>query len=175
MGVRAYVPSVGRFTAVDPVPGGSANPYDYAGQDPVNRMDPAGTCETWVTNKALRATQSGEIAHGIFDLTGHVRCGRTVKSVHIYVQITLSRDSLNYSTRIPDERSVSGNYCPGLHHGCAVTRHTNIYVTPVPPCGSSPAVTRLSVRVWGDFRRNGKRTRFEDVHTVPVIFEHACG
>jgi RHS repeat-associated protein len=39
MGVRSYVPSMGRFTSVDPVVGGSANNYDYANQDPVNQFD----------------------------------------------------------------------------------------------------------------------------------------
>jgi RHS repeat-associated protein len=39
MGVRTYVPGLGRFTAPDPVPGGSANAYDYAQQDPVNGVD----------------------------------------------------------------------------------------------------------------------------------------
>jgi RHS repeat-associated protein len=39
MGVRAYVPRIGRFLQTDPVPGGSANAYDYASQDPVNGLD----------------------------------------------------------------------------------------------------------------------------------------
>jgi RHS repeat-associated protein len=39
MGVRLYDPSLGRFLQTDPVPGGSANLYDYAGQDPVNVFD----------------------------------------------------------------------------------------------------------------------------------------
>jgi RHS repeat-associated protein len=42
MGVRAYVPGLGRFTSPDPIPGGSANAYDYANQDPVNLTDPTG-------------------------------------------------------------------------------------------------------------------------------------
>jgi RHS repeat-associated protein len=39
MGARPYVPSLGRFLAVDPVAGGSANDYDYASGDPVNGFD----------------------------------------------------------------------------------------------------------------------------------------
>lgn len=39
MGVRLYNPATGRFLQTDPVPGGSANDYDYAAQDPVNLLD----------------------------------------------------------------------------------------------------------------------------------------
>jgi RHS repeat-associated protein len=44
MGVRSYVPAIGRFLTLDPVPGGSANAYDYANQDPVNNFDLTGEC-----------------------------------------------------------------------------------------------------------------------------------
>ncbi|MFI0738739.1 PA14 domain-containing protein [Streptomyces sp. NPDC021100] len=43
MGARVYLPVLGRFLQVDPVPGGSANDYDYVGADPVNGLDLAGT------------------------------------------------------------------------------------------------------------------------------------
>jgi RHS repeat-associated protein len=42
MGARSYIPQLGRFLTPDPVRGGSANPYDYADQDPVNMFDLSG-------------------------------------------------------------------------------------------------------------------------------------
>ena len=44
MGVRSYVPAMGRFLSVDPVRGGSANAYEYAFGDPVNQFDLDGKC-----------------------------------------------------------------------------------------------------------------------------------
>jgi RHS repeat-associated protein len=44
MGARPYDPALGRFLAIDPVEGGSLNNYDYAGQDPMDGFDLAGTC-----------------------------------------------------------------------------------------------------------------------------------
>ena len=42
MGDRVYNPQTGRFNQTDPVPGGSANPYDYGNQNPVTQSDPTG-------------------------------------------------------------------------------------------------------------------------------------
>ncbi|WP_199930822.1 RHS repeat-associated core domain-containing protein, partial [Streptomyces sp. CB02923] len=39
MGVRLYDPATGRFLSSDPVYGGSANAYEYAVGDPVNKWD----------------------------------------------------------------------------------------------------------------------------------------
>jgi RHS repeat-associated protein len=43
MGQRIYVPELGRFLQTDPVPGGSANDYDYVNQDPLDNLDLSGT------------------------------------------------------------------------------------------------------------------------------------
>jgi RHS repeat-associated protein len=43
MGVRGYVPTIGRFISRDPIDGGSANAYDYASADPINSYDLEGT------------------------------------------------------------------------------------------------------------------------------------
>ncbi|MFG2129795.1 RHS repeat-associated core domain-containing protein [Streptomyces sp. NPDC048751] len=42
MGVRGYNPYLGRFDQRDPVPGGSANAYDFAYQNPVGNSDVSG-------------------------------------------------------------------------------------------------------------------------------------
>jgi RHS repeat-associated protein len=39
MGVRGYAPTLGRFLSTDAVLEGSASPYDYCGQDPINNSD----------------------------------------------------------------------------------------------------------------------------------------
>jgi RHS repeat-associated protein len=46
MGARAYNTNTGRFSQVDPVPGGSANSYDYALQNPLTNSDLQGT-DVW--------------------------------------------------------------------------------------------------------------------------------
>jgi len=42
MGVRSYVPQLGRFLQPDPIEGGSANRYSYTDQDPIDTSDPTG-------------------------------------------------------------------------------------------------------------------------------------
>jgi len=53
MGVRSYVPALGRFLSLDPVAGGSANVYDYANQDPLNQFDLTGCAPGEATHKCV--------------------------------------------------------------------------------------------------------------------------
>jgi RHS repeat-associated protein len=69
MGVRSYVPAIGRFISTDPIRGGSANAYDYANANSITGFDLAGTspydsaclagfsgckCKMWAKFKAGR-------------------------------------------------------------------------------------------------------------------------
>lgn len=47
MGVRLFDPTTGRFLSIDPVPGGSANAYDYCNADPINCYDINGQWPHW--------------------------------------------------------------------------------------------------------------------------------
>jgi RHS repeat-associated protein len=70
MGARLYNPSTGRFLSVDPIPGGSANAYDYCSQDPLNHDDISGatwylihTTRTFVDSGILWATGWKHVWH----------------------------------------------------------------------------------------------------------------
>ncbi len=58
MGMRSYVPQLGRFLQTDPLPGGSPNAYAYTNGDPVGESDLTG---------AYSATISASLAEGIFE------------------------------------------------------------------------------------------------------------
>ncbi|WP_405004022.1 ricin-type beta-trefoil lectin domain protein [Kitasatospora purpeofusca] len=58
MGVRLYNPSTGRFLSVDPVPGGSANAYEYNYADPINRYDLDGRISCGFCRKVVNKAKS---------------------------------------------------------------------------------------------------------------------
>ncbi|TNC24218.1 hypothetical protein FG385_18795 [Amycolatopsis alkalitolerans] len=63
MGARPYSPLLGRFLSTDPVPGGSANDYDYTGGDPITNLDLDGRCWKWLCG-TLKAIGNGR-AHTV--------------------------------------------------------------------------------------------------------------
>ncbi|MFD7413579.1 ricin-type beta-trefoil lectin domain protein [Kitasatospora purpeofusca] len=75
MGVRLYNPATGRFLSVDPVPGGSANAYEYCMADPIGCTDldgRKGIKEWWkkkgsmVVGKTLGTVSAVSGAAGMF-------------------------------------------------------------------------------------------------------------
>jgi RHS repeat-associated protein len=60
MGVRSYVPQIGRFLQPDPIPGGSASAYSYTFGDPVDTTDPTGEYVEGDYLTAFNETQNRE-------------------------------------------------------------------------------------------------------------------
>jgi RHS repeat-associated protein len=91
MGARPYSPLLGRFLSVDPVAGGSANDYDYAGTDPINTTDLDGKCFLglcnavhWVAHHWRAVSKVAIIAGGALASIGcaaSIVCGIAVGAV----------------------------------------------------------------------------------------------
>jgi uncharacterized protein RhaS with RHS repeats len=79
MGARSYVPALGRFLTPDPIPGGSANAYDYANQDPVNAFDLEGTCSTKKNCAAARRKGQAKVQRAIDHIGALVRHAKLEK------------------------------------------------------------------------------------------------
>jgi RHS repeat-associated protein len=83
MGQRLYDPATGRFLQTDPVPGGSANAYDYCNGDGINCYDLNGTCPWW--NVVCQAKQAADKAWAATRFTANWANGST-KAGLLYAQ-----------------------------------------------------------------------------------------
>ena len=101
MGARQYSPRLGRFLEQDPVEGGSANDYEYAGGDPINRFDLSGTSLVSVLIGIVHAILSyiRGLAAGVrkaqavraYTLAGGGASSRSADAVNIYQQLFAAR------------------------------------------------------------------------------------
>jgi RHS repeat-associated protein len=94
MGVRSYLPTLGKFTSVDLVRGGSATSYDYGNADPINQLDLNGLkskarrdpCTMSVTAPKAVARLSDDDGT-TFRITGSINCTRKKARLTVKVQV----------------------------------------------------------------------------------------
>ena len=155
MGVREYVPAIGRFLQTDPIAGGSANAYDYANQDPVNGLDlggmSAGGCN--VQGHATgRGTQEGLATVVSIKIHGSVHCHHRIRNVHVSVRFESGSNVGGVPLRAT--HYAGGNECHHLTHSCESDPTTqSVELSPPLSCGESlPITIFVEVRVTYTYR-----------------------
>ncbi len=103
MGVRLYDPTLGRFLQTDPIPGGSANNYDYANQDPVNGFDLGGDisfCSDDYCGAAQASHQSDNpesplnISYDFINANQHARENLAIDNAPYYGKTTFAKAAI---------------------------------------------------------------------------------
>jgi len=166
MGVRSYVPTLGRFTSVDPVAGGSASTYDYANADPVNQLDldgrkakPGYACQLHIGGKVSVLEETANTT--TYKLRGRARmkCSYKVRGLEVKVRIGSAFLHETYQSGDP---GFQRKECSGTRN-CRVKR-VRSFTAGRPDCGNGTYNGSMGVHAYGSYINNrGRRIDF-DMH-----------
>lgn len=144
MGVRVYLPSMGRFLQADPIDGGSANAYDYAFQNPVNIQDLDGRCplcglalvvgSRMAVQQAARIVGSGAVSQVVVRAGGGSAARKVAARNATFARVNkfeLKSTSKHVLERMKGTRG-DGGIAPwavnhALHHGAGQCTGPNVY------------------------------------------------
>ncbi|ATL67409.1 PA14 domain-containing protein [Nocardia terpenica] len=135
MGARTYLPILGRFLQTDPVPGASANNYDYVNGDPINALDLTGECpECAVLGGAAGAAGLGTLGAGL--IIGAAVVGTGYLAYRAYQELKKNNEPAPPPAKTPTpaqteptpatESQATGNNpnLPGVHDPSLGRGHT---------------------------------------------------
>lgn len=105
MGLRSYIPKLGRFLSSDPIDGGSANAYDYSNADPINQVDTSGAAPKRVKcDFVIHYPHKSSHRRGRVNTMTTGRCiGPEVTSASATVKMTMYRNGRKIATT-PERR-----------------------------------------------------------------------